>query len=106
MQDARSSNSRTAKASRWSIFHLGISAFAALAGVVFAGIQAFSPTLGTQPINVTVALDGAKPETGAAADVDVEKTADTTDTVNVLAKSGTTAATLPASGVQNAALTI
>lgn len=104
MQDARSSNSRTAKASRWSSFHLGISAFAALAGVVFAGIQAFSPTLGTQPINVTVDLDGAKTETGAAADVEVAKTADAIDTVNALAKSGITAATLPASGVQTAAL--
>ena len=57
MQDARSSNSRMAKGSRWSSFHLGISAFAALAGVVFAAIQAFSPTLGTQPINVTVKVE-------------------------------------------------
>jgi hypothetical protein len=92
------------KGSRWSSFHLGISAFAALAGVVFAAIQAFSPTLGTQPINVTVALNGAKPAAGAPVDVDVAKTTEATDTVNALAKSGTTAATLPPSGVQTAAL--
>jgi hypothetical protein len=108
MRDARSSNRSgggTAKTSRLSGFHLGISAFAALAGVVFAGIQAFSPTSGSAPINVTVALDPAKPGDTADRNLDVTKTAGlTTDEVNAGGKGNITTATLPESGVQMAAL--
>jgi hypothetical protein len=107
MQDVRSSNrggGGSAKTSRLSNFHLGISAFAALAGVVFAGVQAFGPSSGTAPINVTVALDPPKP--GQAANVDVTKTAGLAmpDAVNVGGKSDITAATLPRPAVQTAAL--
>ncbi len=109
MRDARSSDrggGGTAKTSRLSSLHLGISAFAALAGVVFAGIQAFGPSSGTAPINVTVALDQAKPgATAAAANVDVTKTAGiATDAVNAGSKSDITAATQPQPAVQTAAL--
>jgi|GEM_PF-1232817 len=109
MRDARSSNrggGGTAKTSRLSSLHLGISAFAALAGVVFAGIQAFSPTSGTTPINVTVALDRAKSGETAVANVDVTKTAGlgATDAVNAGSKSDITAATLPQSSTRTAAL--
>ena len=107
MRDARSSDrggAGTAKTSRLSSFHLGISAFAALAGVVFAGIQAFSPTSGSAPINVTVALDPAKPG-NTATNVDVTKTAGlATGEVNAGGKSNITTATLPEPGVQMAAL--
>jgi hypothetical protein len=107
MRDARSSNrgSGTAKSSRLSSLHLGISAFAALAGVVFAGIQAFGPTSGSAPINVTVALDPAKPGETAAPDVDVTKSAGlTTDAVNAVGKGNITTATLPEPAIQTAAL--
>jgi hypothetical protein len=109
MRDARSSNrggGGTAKTSRLSSLHLGISAFAALAGVVFAGIQAFGPSSGTAPINVTVALDPAKAgATAAAANVDVTKTAGlATDAVNAGNKSDITTATLPQPAIQTAAL--
>jgi hypothetical protein len=108
MRDARSSNrgnGGTAKSSRLSSLHLGISAFAALAGVAFAGIQAFSPTSGSAPINVTVALDPAKPGEAAAPNVDVTKTAGfSTDVVNGGGKGNITTATLPETGVQMAAL--
>jgi hypothetical protein len=110
MRDARSSNrggGGTAKTSRLSSFHRGISAFAALAGVVIAGIQAFNPTSGTAPINVTVALDPAKPGQAATpANVDVTKTAGLAqpDAVNAVGKSDITAATLPQPAVQTAAL--
>ncbi|TMJ44146.1 MAG: hypothetical protein E6G89_00210 [Alphaproteobacteria bacterium] len=40
-----------------------------MAGVIFAGIQAFGPTSGSAPINVTVAVDPAK--TGPQANLDV-----------------------------------
>lgn len=107
MQDARSSNrggGGTAKTSRLSSFNLGISAFAALAGVVFAGIQAFSPTKGTAPINVTVALDPAKP--GIPANLDVTKTAGLVapDPVNAGGKGDITSAVLPQPTTQTAAL--
>jgi hypothetical protein len=107
MRDARSSNrgaGGTAKTSRLSNFHLGISAFAALAGVVFAGVQAFGPSSGTGPINVTVALDPAKP--GPQANLDVTKTAglNQTDAVNAGGKGDITSATLPQPATQMAAL--
>ncbi len=107
MRDAQSFDRKgggTAKTSRLSSFHLGISAFAALAGVVFAGIQAFGPSSGTAPINVTVALDPAK--SGPQANVDVTKTAGVaaTDAVNAGTKSDITAATLPAPALETAAL--
>jgi hypothetical protein len=110
MRDARSSNKGSGGAARTSglsSFHLGISAFAALAGVVFAGIQAFSPTSGTGPINVTVAVDSAKSgQTATPADVDVGKTAgwSATDPVNAANKSDITDATLPEPATQMAAL--
>lgn len=110
MRDARSSNrggGGTAKTSRLSSFHLGISAFAALAGVVFAGIQAFGPTSGTAPINVTVALDPAKAgQAEPQANLDVTKTAGLTgtDAVNAVGKSDITASTLPETKTQTAAL--
>lgn len=107
MRDARSSDrgGGGTKTSRLSSFHLGISAFAALAGVVFAGIQAFSPSSGSAPINVTVALDPAKSGNAATPNVDITKTASlATDEVNAGSKGNITAATLPDSGVQMAAL--
>lgn len=108
MRDARSSNrggGGTAKSSRLSNLHVGISAFAALAGVVFAGIQAFGPSSGTAPINVTVALDPAKATGTAAANVDVTKTAGLApDAVNAGGKGDITAATLPEPKTQTAAL--
>jgi hypothetical protein len=108
MRDARSSNrggGGTAKTSRLSSLHLGISAFAALAGVVFAGIQAFGPTSGTAPINVTVALDPAK-QVEPQANLNVTKTAGLgeTDAVNAGGKGDITAATLPQPAIQTAAL--
>ncbi len=107
MRDAQSFDRKsggTAKTSRLSSLHLGISAFAALAGVVFAGIQAFGPTSGSAPINVTVALDPAK--SGAQANLDVTKTLrpGTTDAVNAGTKSDITTATLPQPSIQTAAL--
>jgi hypothetical protein len=103
MRDARSSDrggGGTAKTSRLSNFHLGISAFAALAGVVFAGVQAFGPTSGTAPINVTVALDPAKPAVAESpANLDVSKTGGLAgaDAVNASIKSDVSTATLPPS---------
>jgi hypothetical protein len=93
-----------AKTSRLSSLNLGISAFAALAGVVFAGIQAFGPTSGSGPINVTVAVDPAK--SGPQANLDVTKTAGfgAADAVNAGTKSDITAATLPEASIQMAAL--
>lgn len=110
MRDARSSDrggGGTAKSSRLSSFHLGISAFAALAGVVFAGIQAFGPSSGTAPINVTVALDPPKPGQAATpANLDITKTAGLgqPDAVNAGGKSDITTATLPQPATQMAAL--
>ncbi|MGE0005004.1 MAG: hypothetical protein AB7S92_05385 [Parvibaculaceae bacterium] len=109
MRDVRSSDrgaGGAARTSRLSGLHLGISAFAALAGVIFAGIQAFSPTSGTAPINVTVALDPARAEAMTPADVDLTKTAGlaATDRVNAGGKSDVTAATLPEPALQTAAL--
>jgi hypothetical protein len=110
MRDARSSNrgaGGAAKTSRLSNFHLGISAFAALAGVVFAGIQAFGPSSGTGPINVTVALDPTKPgQSGPQANLDVTKTAglNQTDAANAGRKGDITTATLPQPATQMAAL--
>lgn len=112
MQDARSSDrggGGTAKPSRLSSLHVGISAFAALAGVVFAGMQAFGPSSGPAPINVTVALDQSKQSQAATtpnANLDVTKTAalGQTDPVNAGGKSDITTATLPAAPVQTAAL--
>jgi hypothetical protein len=76
-----------------------------LAGVVFAAIQAFSPTSGSAPINVTVALDPAKSGETAVADVDVTKTAGlATDAVNAVDKGNITTVTLPQSGTPMAAL--
>lgn len=107
MRDARSFDRKgggTAKTSRLSSLNLGISAFAALAGVIFAGIQAFGPTSGSAPINVTVALDPA--ESGPQADLDVTKTVGlgATAAVNAGTKSDITAATLPQASIQMAAL--
>jgi hypothetical protein len=107
MRDARSSNSgleRTRKTSRLSNFHLGISAFAALAGVVFAGIQAFGPSSGTGPINVTVALDPAK--SGPQVNLDVTKTVglNQTDAVNAGGKGDVSIATMPQPASRMAAL--
>jgi hypothetical protein len=107
MRDAQSFDRKgagTAKTSRLSSLNLGISAFAALAGVVFAGIQAFGPTSGSAPINVTVAVDPAK--SGPQANLDVTKTGGlgATDAVNAGTKSDITAATLPEASIQMAAL--
>jgi hypothetical protein len=108
MRDARSSDrgaGGTAKTSKLSSFHLGISAFAAVAGVIFAGIQAFSPTSGSAPINVTVALDPAKTGASSGSNLDVTKTAAlSTDAVNAGGKGDITAATLPEPTTQMAAL--
>lgn len=109
MRDAQSFDRKgggTAKTSRLSNLNLGISAFAALAGVVFAGMQAFGPTSGPSPINVTVALDQAKKpgEAGTSAGLDVAKSGGATDAVNAGGKSDITAATLPQAAVQTAAL--
>lgn len=109
MRDAQSFDKRgggTAKSSRLSNLNLGISAFAALAGVVFAGVQAFSPSSGPAPINVTVALDPAKQkaEAGMPSGLDVAKTGGLTDAVNSGGKSDITTATLPQPTVQTAAL--
>src|SRR5690348_7873362 len=100
MRDAQSFDRKgggTAKTSRLSSLNLGISAFAALAGVVFAGIQAFGPTSGPAPINVTVALDQAKKpgEAGNSAGLAVAKTGGETDAVNAGGKGDITTATLP-----------
>ncbi len=105
MQDVRSSNrggAGAAKSSRLSSLHLAVSAFAALAGVVFAGIQAFGPSSGTGPINVTVALDPAKP--AEPANFSVAKTSGPDDAVNAGDKGDVTAATLPQPAAQMAAL--
>jgi hypothetical protein len=108
MRDARSSDrggGGTAKTSRLSSLHLAISAFAALAGVVFAAIQAFGPTSGSAPINVTVALDPARPGQTGVPNVDVSKRAGpSTDDVNAGGKSDITTAVLPQPAVQPAAL--
>ena len=104
MQDVRSSNrggGGTAKSSRLSSLHVGISAFAALAGVVFAGVQAFGP--GTAPINVTVALD-KQGQTGPASNLDVAKTGGVLDAVNAVGKGDITAATLQQPAVQTLSL--
>jgi hypothetical protein len=109
MRDAQSFDRKgggTAKTSRLSNLNVGISAFAALAGVVFAGIQAFGPSSGPAPINVTVALDQAKQkgEAGMSSGLDVAKTGGVTDAVNSGGKSDITTATLPQPAVQTAAL--
>lgn len=109
MRDARSFDRKgggTAKTSRLSNLNIGISAFAALAGVVFAGIQAFSPPSDPAPINVTVALDPAKKpgETGPGTGLDVAKSGGVIDAVNAGGKGDITAATLPQSPVQSVAL--
>jgi hypothetical protein len=74
------------KGMRLSSLHVGISAFAALAGVIFAAIQTFS-TDNSSPINVTLSVD---PVTGAKlpSNMDVAKTggANTVDAVNISAK--------------------
>ncbi|QIG51139.1 hypothetical protein G5V57_27505 [Nordella sp. HKS 07] len=109
MRDAQSFDRKgggTAKTSRLSNLNLGISAFAALAGVVFAGIQAFSPTSEKTPINVTVALDPAKKvgQVDPAIGIDVAKSGGVIDAVNSGGKSDITAATLPQAAAQTAAL--
>lgn len=109
MRDARSFDKKgagTAKPSRLSNLNLGISAFAALAGVLFAGIQAFSPSSGPAPINVTVALDPAKKagDSGTPTGLDVVKSGGVIDAVNSGGKGDSTAATLPQAPVQSAAL--
>lgn len=109
MRDAQSFDRKgggTAKSSRLSSLNVGISAFAALAGVVFAGIQAFTPSSGPAPINVTVALDPAKQqgEASLSTGLDVAKTGGVTDAVNAGGKSDITVATLPPPAVQTAAL--
>ena len=48
--------SSRAKGGRLTNFHIAISAFAAVAGVVFAGIQTFLPGSSPQPINLTLAV--------------------------------------------------
>lgn len=109
MRDAQSFDRKgggTAKSSRLSSINVGISAFAALAGVVFAGIQAFTPSSGPAPINVTVALDPAKQqgEASLSTGLDVAKTGGGIDAVNAGGKSDITVATLPQPAVQTAAL--
>lgn len=109
MRDAQSFDRKgggTAKTSRLSSLNLGISAFAALAGVIFAGIQALGPSSGPAPINVTVALDPAKQQTeaGSSAGFDVVKTGGAIDAVNAGGKSDITTATLPQPTMQMAAL--
>jgi hypothetical protein len=80
MRDVPSSN----KGSRFSNFHLAISAFAAIAGVVFAAIQTLSPGSSPAPINVTLAVEPPnkmKPNAGG----ELVKT-DEGDAVNIAAK--------------------
>ncbi len=50
-----------------SNFNIAITSFAALAGVAIAAYQAFAPSGGQQPVNVTAALDqtAAKADAGA-----------------------------------------
>jgi len=68
-----------------SSIHLGISAFAAAAGVVFAAVQTFTPSAQT-PINVTVAMD---PNKNAAGNMDIAKSggAPEAELVNIANKS-------------------
>jgi hypothetical protein len=91
MRDAPTSS----KASRFSNIHFAISAFAAIAGVVFAAIQTLSLGSGPAPINVTLALEplgGAKPE-GAGAELAKTNGA---GTVNIAAKGDGDALLAPA----------
>jgi hypothetical protein len=81
MRDAPTSD----KASRFSNIHLAISAFAAIAGVVFAAIQTLSPGSGTAPINVTLAVDPPGKVKAEGAGAELAKT-DEVDAVNIAAK--------------------
>jgi hypothetical protein len=76
--DGMSNSDTRIKSGRFTNFHIAISAFAALAGVIFAGIQTFVP--GSLPINVTLAVD----QPAAASNMDITKT--TGEAVNVNAK--------------------
>jgi hypothetical protein len=67
-----------ARGARFTNFHIAVSAFAALAGVIFAGIQTFVP--GSLPVNVTLAVDPP----ASASNMDITKT--TGGTVNVNSK--------------------
>lgn len=85
------------KTGRLSSFNLAISAFAALAGVIFAAVQTFSPSDSAQgPINVTLSLDQAKPA-GAGAEFGKNGGLDTIDAVNLSSKgNGIVPASAPA----------
>jgi hypothetical protein len=74
-------NQPKSRGGRLTNFHIAISAFAALAGVVFAGIQTFLPgsPWGT-PINVTLAVDPKR----EVSNMDVTKTIG--ETVNLGSK--------------------
>src|SRR3954454_23756070 len=80
-----------------STFNIVITAIAAIAGVVFAGIQTFSTSYSSlAPINVTLALD---PHKVAGAGVEVEKNQGlpTAEAVNVPVKGdGVVQASAPA----------
>ncbi len=79
MPGDRSSNHEPA---RLTSFHIAISSFAALAGVIIAGWQAFGPThpQGTQPVNVTLTVPHQAAVNGAPAKGDTELiTTSTTD---------------------------
>jgi hypothetical protein len=75
------------KAGRLSTFNIVITAFAALAGVIIAAIQTFSPsTSSVAPINVTLALDPQQ-ASGAGAEFGKNQGLATVDAVNLPAKS-------------------
>ena len=76
-----------AKGGRFTNFHIAISAFAALAGVVFAGIQTFIP--GRSPISVTLAVDNPVSVSN------MEITKSTADAVNMTSKSDGTGEPAP-----------
>lgn len=91
MRDASSSD----KASRWSNINLIISAFAALAGVVFAAIQTLSPGSGPAPVNVTLAVEPQPKPKAEGAGAELAKT-DAIDAVNIAAKGDGDAVLAPA----------
>lgn len=91
MRDAPTSD----KTSRFSNIHLVISAFAAIAGVVFAAIQTLSPGSGPAPINVTLAVEPQGKPKPEAAGVELAKTNEA-GAVNIAAKGDGDALLAPA----------
>jgi hypothetical protein len=87
------------RGARLSTFNIVITALAAVAGVVFAGIQTFSTSTSTAPISVTLALDPQKAP-GAGGEFGKNQGVATFDAVNLPAKSD---GVIPA-GVQPGAL--